>query len=133
MTDRQLAMLQSLATTLEYAKAAERRSREFRVDVEQWIAELIPPAETDSQTVTLPDGTKIVVTRGLTYKADTEAIKKLESPDCPMPLRYETTCKLELGTYEHYRKSKPAVFAQIAEHVEVKPRKVAVAIKETKT
>jgi hypothetical protein len=131
--------LQELTVALRDMKAVEENAKTKRVALEEKIAALIPTKETGSKTVTLEDGTKITVKRGLIYKAELPEIEDalIQAIDDGLgvwhpPIRYKTTGELDIAGYEWYRRNQPTVFSRIAKHVTVMPRKVAVSLKAAK-
>lgn len=126
--DQQLAVR---AYALLMQKELEAYVRNRRVLLELEIAELIP-SENASKIVTLKDGTKITVTRGLIYKANLEALDNLRIDGFSQPIRIKTTREFDHVEYERCRIDNPTAFAEMAKYVEVKPRKVAVSVREPK-
>lgn len=125
------ARLYVLAVNFRHAKEAEETAKANRIAIEEMIAALIPGPETGQKTVTVKDGSKLVVTRGFNYKADIEAIKHYQLA-FGAPITSKTTHALDVKGYEWYRENHPDVFAQIAQHVSVTPKKVSVALKPAK-
>ena len=118
--------LMRLASELKNAKAAEALARSGRIDAEEQIATLIPTKDTGQKTVTLDNGTKITVKRGLNYKADCQAIEsEWEENDTPVPVKTKTTRELDVKGYEWYMANNAVIFARISKHVTVTPKKVA--------
>ena len=129
--------LNGLALQLAHAKATEDQATAKRIEIEEQIAALVPTEEVGQATVKVADGTKLVVKRGLNYKADVPAVeatfRELPSgPDdepLPLPIKSKTTRSLDEKGYEWYRQNRPDVFAKIAPHVTVTPKKVSVELK----
>jgi len=61
--------LWELATQFRLAKIEEDLAKKKRIAVEDQIATLIPSKADGQKTVTLKNGTKVTVKRGLSYKA----------------------------------------------------------------
>jgi len=115
----------------------DKREEDFwkirRIRSEEAIAAQIPGPEKGQKTVTLEDGTKITVGRGLNYKADFDAIDKLlEGSNYPAPAKVKTTRELDVVGYGWYEANHPDLFSRIAQHVTVKPKKVSVSVEATK-
>lgn len=139
--NRDLAMenLQNFAMALLAAKTAEELAKTTRITAEERIASLIPTEDVGQKTVTLEDGTKITVKRGLIYKADLEKIETAlrqrtpdESAEFPAPIKQKTTHELDVAGYEWYRVNQPTIFLRIVDFVTITPRKVAVTLKPAK-
>jgi len=129
-------LIRGLAVQLQEHKMEEEFWRKKRIASEESIAAQIPGPEKGQKTVTLEDGTKVIVERGLIYRADLDAISKLlADSECPPPIKTKTACELDIAGYEWYRDNMPDSFDRITQHVTVKPKKVSVkviAAKETK-
>lgn len=122
-------LLRGLAAQLLEHKREEDFWKAKRIESEQAIAAQIPGPEKGQKTVTLEGGTKITVNRGLSYKADIEAIRELLTGfESPPPIKSKTTHELDVMGYEWYRDNLPDSFDRIAQHVTVKPRKVSVSV-----
>lgn len=123
-----------LAVNLRVAKEAESRTKKSRIAIEQVIAAEIPSDETGQKTVTLSNGTKITVKRGLSYKADLNEVQGVFNAEGPQdliaPIKAKTTRELDVKGYEWYRANHPTLFAQLTQYVTITPRKVAVTLKE---
>jgi len=134
LTDLALRRLDSLAGDLLDAKAEEDIARKRRIAIEEQIADLVPTEERGQQTVSLSGGYKLTVKRDLSYKADVEAICACAAKCCeyPPPIKSKTTHELDVAGYEWYRERYPDVFSLLAQHVEVKPKKVAITVKVPK-
>jgi len=121
--------LQKLAEELFDAKRKEEGAKKARIAVEEKIIALVPSESAKgSKTVDTENGVKIVVTRGLSYKADIDAIRKLTAEALPLkfiPEAYE----LDEPAYEKLRESNPNLFALVAKHVTTKPKKTSVELK----
>ncbi len=124
--------LEVLAYVLKNAKAAEALARSGRIDAEEQIAALIPTEDIGQKTVTLSDGVKITVKRGLNYKANCEALKNAlldnEMFRIIPPTKIKTTIELDTKSYEWYRGNNPQAFGVMSQHVTVTPKKVAVML-----
>lgn len=127
-----LDKLADLAAQLSTAKLREETTKQQRISVEEQIAALVPGPEKGQKTVKLPDGTKIVVERGLNYKADCQAIEKIfasEGETRFVPVKTKTTRELDEKGYEWYFSNDPDGFALLSKYVTVTPKKVAVSLK----
>ena len=137
-SEARMQTLKILAMNLRSAKRQEESIKANRIAVEGVIAELIPGKDLGQVTETLPDGSKIVVKRGLNYKANLEGIKSIWAGTEPpidgimAPIESKTTWGLDVKGYEWYRKEHPEIFQQMTEHVTVTPKKVAVELKDPK-
>ena len=133
MTDFQLAKLRQLTSFLTTAKHEEKLARDKRIEIEEKIAALVDGPEAGQRTVDLGDKLRVTVTRGFNYKADLAAIDQLftDMPNfnVPAPIKTKTTRELDVTGYEWFRKNYESIFSDIAKHVEVKPKKVAVEVK----
>ena len=126
-------LLHGLAAQLLEHKIEEDFWKKKRIESEEVIAAQIPGPEKGQKTVTLEDGTKITVERGLTYKADLDAISELlTGSECPPPIKAKTAYELDIAGYEWYRDNMPDSFDRIVQHVTVTPRKVSVSVKAAK-
>lgn len=128
------ANLAVLIANLRAAKRSEETAKANRIAIEEMLAELVPGKEIGQTTTTLPDGSKVVVTRGYNYKADLEAIREgMKDSGMQVPIEYKTTEKLDITGYEWYRENHPREFSRIAKHVTVTPKKVSVVLKDPKS
>ncbi len=127
-----LVQLSELAYVLKNAKAAETLAKRGRVDAEEQIAALIPTENIGQKTITLSDGVKITVKRGLNYKADCEAIEDVFIEDKTgkffAPIKTKTTRELDVKGYEWYRINDSETFSAMSQHVTVTPKKVAITL-----
>lgn len=126
-----------LAKKLLMVKSEEEVIRRKRIAIEEEIAYYIPSKETGQRTETLPDGLKITVKRGLNYKADLPAIRKLL--DCKetwhslwIPIKSSTTETLDVIGYEWCKANHPEIFRELSKHVAITPKKVSVIVKAPK-
>lgn len=126
--------LLGLAANLRIAKRNEESTRANRIALEGMIAELIPGKEIGQVTERFPDGSGIVVKRGFNYKADLAGIEGVfvECNGLPAPIKTKTSSSLDVDGYEWYRQNHPELFALLANHVIVTPKKVAVELKPAK-
>lgn len=138
MTENELIKLTDLVANFMDAKEDERYARDMRIIYEKKIAALVPTPEKGQTTITLGD-VKLTVKRGLNYKADLEGIDAMFGPGFPnknlflaSPIKSKTVRELDISGYEWYRKEYPDIFKQLAEYVEVKPKKVAIEVKLVK-
>ncbi len=129
LTNEIQVKLKELTHVLKNAKAAEALSKRGRIDAEEQIATLVPTEDIGQKTVTLNDGTKITVKRGLNYKADVQPIWKIfDKSNQLAPLKSKTTVELDVKGYEWYRENDTETFALMSQHVTVTPKKVAVSL-----
>lgn len=135
--EARMQTLKILAMNLRSAKRQEESTKANRIAVEETIAALIPGKEVGQVTERFPDGSGIVVTRGLNYKADLSEIEgifaTLETSfnEYP-PIETKTTRKLDIKGYEWYRENSPEIFQQLTQHVTITSKKVAVELKPVK-
>ena len=130
MTEEQTAKLRQLACFLKTSKHEEDEARKSRIKIENEIAALLPGPDKGQHTIDLGDGIRVTVERGFNYKADLAAIEVvMQNPTMPAPVKTKTTRELDITGYEWYRMNHPALFAEIAKHVTVTPKKVAVSVK----
>lgn len=131
--EKRIQTLKILVMNLHSAKRQEESTRANRIAVEETIAKLIPGKEIGQVTETLPDRSKVVVTRGFNYKADLDDIERaLMKFATPAPIESKTTRSLDIKGYEWYRKHQPEIFTEIVKHVTVTPKKVSVVLKPAK-
>ncbi len=136
----QMQRFYDLVQELRFAKLSENVAKKKRIALEETIAAAVP-SKPDGQCtveVTGDDGNtlKVIVKRGLGYKTDIAAIDKyfrrepkIGNKFATPPIKSSSTRELDLVGYEWYRKNCPEIFAEIAKHVEVTPKKVSVTIK----
>jgi len=125
-----LEILQPLVENLISARDKEENARKERIAIEEQIAAFVPTKETGQKTVTFKNGVKIIVKRGLNYKADLEAIRTALAPyDVALPIQIKITRELDVQGYEYYRKNHPSIFSKITPYVSVVPRKTSVTVK----
>ena len=126
-----------LVANLRRAKDTEEQAKKNRIKLEELVAKFVPTDEVGQKTVVASDGTKVTVKRGLSYKADLDAIETVlpsisdghhTDSGLPAPIEVKTTRSLDVKGYEWYRKNHPGVFAQLAQHITVTPRKISVSI-----
>lgn len=130
--------LPSLSVKLRVAKLNEESAREKRIAIEEQIAALIPTKEIGSKTVTLLDGSKIIIKRDLIYKAELEGVRDViakcnnRGMGLSVPIKSKTTYQLDEKGYEWYKKTYPQIFSQLTKYVSTIPRKVSVTLKPAK-
>jgi hypothetical protein len=127
--------LSILYNDLAHAKQAEARSTALRIAAEEKIVALVTGPDTGQRTITLTDGRKITVKRGLNYRVDVQSLVKthrLLGIPCPAPVKQKTTYELDAKGYEYYRENYPQAFTAISEFVTVTPKKIAVTLKEAR-
>jgi hypothetical protein len=128
MTDIEVNRLEHLASQLAEEKRTEEKAKVRRISIENEISKLIPGPEAGQKTITLPSGTKVVVSRGFNYQADLGAVRKAsEDIDVQPPIK--TTYALDVKGYEWYSKNDPDFFEILTRYVKVTPKKVSVSIK----
>lgn len=135
MTEQEtLFTLSVLARDLANAKAAEDATKAARIAVEEKIAALVPGPEKGQKTITLDDGSKITVERGLNYKADCQKIEEALSVAgwTHVPVKTKTTRELDEKGYEWFRANDAEAFTAISQFVTVTPKKVSIQIKAAK-
>jgi hypothetical protein len=93
------------------------------------IAKLVPCPDRGQKTVTLLDGTKLTIEKGFNYKADFDALEKIGTAFTPAPIKTKTTKELDEKGYEWYKANNPEMFALLAQHVTVTPKKVSISVK----
>ena len=126
-----LDKLWELSTEFRFAKITEDLAKKKRIAIEEQIATLVPTEDTGQKTVTLKNGAKIVVKRGLNYKANFNGIQDAlkNFTDYQIPIKSKTTLELDIAGYEWYRVNCPGVFPHIAQHVSITPKKVSVVLR----
>lgn len=123
--------INELARKLYHAKRAESNAKDVRIGAEEAIIALIPvDSEAGSKTVDAGNGMRVTIKRGLTFKADVDAIRNLDLDGVDLPLTHTpSTYTFDKKAYAALKACRPAVFAKLAEHVTVTPAKTAVTIK----
>ena len=123
-----------LVKSLQAAKKSEDAAKQIRIEVEEKIATLVETEEVGQKTVTIEDGTKVTVKRGLNYRADIAEIRKVfaDPPFCSLscPVKTETKYSLDPKGYEWYKENNAAMFGLLSKHVTVTPKKIAVSLRE---
>jgi hypothetical protein len=122
-----------IALELTAAKAKETAAKAKRVECEELLAELLPFHEKGRKTHNVASSVKITVDRGWIIKADCKEIDKIikgeRDPMLSSPVSRTVVTTLDAKAYEALKKSNPDLYARLAEHVERKPKKVAVTVK----
>ena len=135
-SEARMQNLKILVINLRSVKRQEESIKTNRIAIEETIAALVPGKEVGQMTETLLDGSKVVITRGLNYKADLPAVAAvlIQNADdkLPVPIESRTTRILDIYGYEWYKVHHPNIFQKIAEHVTVTPKKVSVVLKPAK-
>lgn len=138
-TSEEFEAITELADVLTEAKLAEARANSKRVAIEAKIAALIPGKEEGQRTINLADKRKVVVERGLIYAASADDVLAIEAlfadvslRDAAPPVEVKSTRVLDVAGYKWYKEHYPEIFKQIAEHVNVKPKKTSVSVKFAK-
>ncbi len=138
LTPEEFEAITSLAGELVAAKLKEAKANQARVTLEAKLAALIPGKEEGQRTINLANKSKVVVERGLIYKAnagDIEAIEALdvfEQLSIAPPVEAKSERVLDVPGYKWFKENHPEAFAKIAEHVSVKPKKTSVTVKPAK-
>lgn len=127
------AILAGLAIQLEEARVKEGIARTERIAIEEKIAKMVPVELGKQRT---EQG--VTVKRGLIYRiTDLEGLKRAwdsmrwKDRLRPIPIK-KAKEELDVPRYEGYRKHDSEAFKVLSEHVEVKPAKVSVTLKEEK-
>jgi len=121
--------LDELAGRLYLAKQKEDAAKADRIEIESQIAARIPTADQGQRTVPITGKAKLTVKRGLSHKADFDAITKVMADSKQAsPIKTKTTRELDVQGYEYYREHDPELFALLSQHVAVTPRKPAVTL-----
>ena len=124
--------LHLLAWALNEAKHAEQAAKRVRVSLEEDIASHVQTDDSGQKTITLEDGSKITVKRGLIYKADVQDVREVFSSktgEFLAPITVKVEEKLDIKGYEWYRENHPEIFNEFTEFVTVTQKKVAVTLK----
>jgi plasmid stabilization system protein ParE len=127
--------LEELAVELWDAKNAENAAKNLRILAEEAIAALVETPECGSKTVEAGDDLKVCVKRGLSFKADVDAIRALAeeigSDDLPLTLTPPIPAgyAFDEKAYQTLKDEKPEVFRIVSKYVETKPKKTAVELK----
>ena len=108
------------------AKQAESAAKNRRIAAEIQIANLVETKDNGSKTVAVGNaGLKVTVKRGLIRFMDIpEEVMPVTMTD-PVPAGFVFDPK----AYEALKDEHPEIFAKVAKHVEVTPKKVSVTIK----
>jgi hypothetical protein len=124
--------LMSAVIRLLQAKDKEELAKNSRIEAEEAVAKLIPGPEKGQKTVEV-GGVKVTVERGFNYKSDFVGIKDdwPKASEFPPPLKYRSTCELDVVGYEWLRENDKANFDIVSKHVTVTPKKTSVSIKDT--
>jgi hypothetical protein len=117
--------IDDLAIELFHARAAEAKAKEERIRIEEAIVAQIDTADKGSQTLTTGNGLKITIKTDLGYKADVDAIERIDSDLVKVTEKRE----LNVKAYEELKTRDPDLYARVAEHVSVEPRKPSVTLK----
>jgi len=122
--------LETLAGKLATAKREEAEAKERRIQVEEEILPLIETPENGSKTVEAGVGLKLTVKRGLIYKADIDAIKKLNLPANIIPIKTKPAQEvLDEKGYEWIVKNDHETALKLAKCVTVTAAKPSVSLK----
>ena len=135
LPDEQLHELYVLAQKYAIVKERMAHAKTALDAINAEIAELVETGEKSQKTVALKGGWKMTVTRGVSVKADLDAIEKLFATDAAfddMHTPFASTRSLNQKGYEWYQVNHPDLYAKIAEHVTVKPKAVSITVKMPK-
>jgi len=132
--------LNFLTKALRAARKDEETAKGKRIALEEKIAALVESKEVGQKTVTLEDGSKVTVKRGLNYRADVIAIRDMhyrtispvDQQRFPCPIKSEIKYTFDIKGYEWYKSNHPDKFDNIAEFVTVTPKKIAVTLQAPK-
>lgn len=121
--------METLASDLYDAKKAEDAAKAKRIEIEEQIAALVETPENGSRTVAAGP-LKLTVKRELSYKANVDAIMALgiKAEDLPLKIVPAETV-LDPKAYDGLRSTDPELWTRISRFVEVKPKKVSIALK----
>lgn len=118
--------IKELSTQLAHARNAEALARSQRIQTEEAIiAQLTDLKEKGSKTIDCENGLALTVTTGFTYKADLDGLAN-EDGTLACMLAKPQPDKLDEKVYENLL---PEHMAIASRFVEVKPKKVSVALK----
>ena len=129
-TTSRAAILDSLATQWEAAKAAEAEANKQRLAVEAKIVELINDGSIEGTQTADLGAVKIKVTRSLTRKVDLEALSKI-ADQIPEAIRNRLLkTKIELDTRElrFIENNEPELYLIVSKAVTTTPSKPAVKV-----
>lgn len=115
--------LEELAIALANAKDVERNAKEARAKAEEALAEAIGGKDNGSTSVQC-GRVGVTVKRGYNYRIDEPTLFANAHPDF-----VRTKIELDARAYEGVRDGNPELFAELAEHVTVTPKKVSVELK----
>lgn len=131
-----MATLEELALELYKAKKDEDAAKKKRIAAEEAIAALVETPENGSKTVEAGDNLKVCVKRGISFKADVEAIRALaeefgEGVDLPLVMTDPVPAGyiFDEKAYLAMQTENPEAFKVVSKYVESKPKKVAVELK----
>ena len=116
------------------AKNAEEIAKARRILYEEKVAAHVPCPERGSKTVTLTDGTKVTVTRGLLYAADFPAIEQAfqTAGNTSIPIKIKTTRELDEVGYHWILENDSASSQLLSGLVTTKPAKTSISVKAKK-
>lgn len=115
--------LEELAIALANAKDVEANAKQARIIAEERLADAIGGKDNGSTSVKC-GRIGVTVKRGYNYKIDEPAKFASEHPDF-----VRTKYELYTRGYETARQDNPELFAELAAHVTVTPKKVSVELK----
>lgn len=121
--------LDDLVVEWMQAKVQEEAANSRRIEIERQMIALAPPPEEGSATIKLDSGFKVTLTGKLTYSVDDmDALIQACSqwPAHMQPIK--TVVQLDTTGAKFLRANEPNVWAAIAQHVTIKPAKVAVKV-----
>jgi hypothetical protein len=111
------------------AKAAETAATKQRVAIEEQMIALLGKRDEGSDTHELTNGFKVTITGKQTYSADMEQLRAIcaKLPEDMRPIK--TKVELDQTGAKYLRANEPAIWAQLAQAITVKPAKTAVEVK----
>ena len=123
------AVLEQVVREWMAAKAKEDAAKAERIAIEDQIFALHAAPEEGSSTAKLPTGLKVTVTGKLSYKcADLDALREITRQWDAHMVPLKTTTALDETGCKYLRAKEPALWAQIAKVIEIKPAKAAVKV-----
>jgi len=111
------------------AKAAETAATKQRVAIEEQMIALLGKRDEGSDTHELANGFKVTITGKQTYTADMEKLHAIcaKLPEDMRPIK--TKVELDQTGAKYLRANEPAIWAQLAQAITVKPAKTGVEVK----
>ena len=133
MTGKALEELNAFCVRFLNAKQSIGIAKKQQGEAKAEIADRVPTGDKTQRTVTLLDGSKLVVKRGFNTVVNVGCIAALFTSDPDFagfhaPIKEETVRSLDTKGYEWYRINHPALFVKIAEHVALKPKEIGITV-----